>query len=255
MVGLVFLLIKLSKDRSDELSLFGRLTKIISKVDDKYRWLIDSHLQLPSKLNAFLDEKLDLIKNNGRGGLIFFNVCSNDYLNWLTQCIADMQKSFEAILTYPYKPSWFFIDDSEMNLQKKMEYLNVTNKRSKKTKCRILVYKYNDLKIDFEFMKTRGFVEDFLRKHKYVELLFLDLTELEKPEYLSFKQQIMLAITKDYAMVDRKIVLRKQDSVELAVYLGKNDFLALFSDQNRQLFTKPLVYNKKEIIDEFNLIP
>jgi hypothetical protein len=166
-----------------------------------------------------------------------------------------MQKSFEAILTYPYTPSWFFIDDSEMSSQKKMEYLNVINKKTKKTKCRILVYKYEDLKKDFQVMKTRGFIEEFIRKHKYVELLFLDITELEKPEYISFKQQIMLAITKDYAMVDRKIVLRKQDSVELAVYLGKNDFLALFSDQNRPLFTKPLVYSKKEIIDEFKLIP
>jgi len=254
-VGLISLLIKLAKDRSDELKLIYDFRDRIDKANKTYKWLIDSHLELPSNLGGFLNDKLDTIKTNGRGGLIFLNICADDYLMWLTECISIAKKSFEVILAYPYDPAWFY-DTRDMEPEKKINYLNVTSviKKKKIVKRRIIVNEKEKLRDLFINKMTKENIKDFFVKHRDIELYFLDLKQLDSNiDYIGFKQQIMLAITKDYAMIDKKIVLRKQDSVELAVYIGKNDFLNLFSEENKIFFVKPLIYNKKEIIDEFNL--
>ncbi len=252
------LLFVIAHERAEEINMH---TDVIQLYEILYphRWLNEAHSLLPEKLKSYLSRKLEKAEENG-GGIVVLKVTDDDYLEWLKECLESAENSYEAILTAPYWPKWFFTNENQMDSKQKCRFLsevnNHPNKRIKRK--RIMIFKECILESSFssagrypKLLLNPDEIKFFFAFHTNVELSFINLDLLENIG--TWYQKVMIAVSHDFALIDKELVLKRNGKFELSFCFGKTDEFQGIFDENMWNIYKRITLNKDEIISKYNL--
>jgi len=193
-----------------------------------YAHLVSMHLNLPGKMGTLFSMIINEINQKG-GGFAVLKVDDDHYMNYLTEALRHTEISFNAILTKQYPPHWFF---EEPKSAEKLSYLELVNKEVKKRSLlarRIMILEESTLKESFGKLALAQ-RKKFFDLNSNVELYWIGSDTLAG--FADF-QPFMSSVEEDYALFDDALVLKKNLTNQLTVFLGSQNqgYREMFSDR------------------------
>lgn len=226
--------------------LFGRVHGLLDA--RPYAKLLRHHTGLDNLSGTFTVALGQLVKSLRTDGLVVVSASNGDYLEVLESALHHSRTSFEAVLTAPYTPWWFFASEPGLRSCDKLDYLGcVLSARGIDAKARLLVYDWaapdggNAGNVPGQDTPPPSFASEFINHIKLVEkyleaagqfrkrdgvqhylfdwAAYNEVEAEHRPQHRKLFQAVdrVLQNRLDFALVDDRLVVQKRTDTGLQV--------------------------------------
>ncbi len=202
---------------------------ILDKANNVYKKIIENHNNISNPFDAYLSKKI--LETDYLGGFAFIKITDNIYAKWLLETLNSANSSY--LSTMRLDPKLFLefsISNNEIiEFNKKFFSKDLTNKIIKR---RVLIYEEKEFYNYFRTLKEQGRFNEFFNLHNNVELYYVETNELKN--FASERGDFSNSLFEDFALIDKKIVLKKEKvGLGGAILFGQiRPYLNFFNEEN-----------------------